>query len=136
MITPPKILYPYRPKSLAWLSSDLYGGGGAGGGFNEMAESYLNFGVLGSLIVPAIISFAISFFLRQFIVNRYNIIRSLIFISLLAVFFRGILYQSFAFYKTFITSVILYGIVFLFHQIISLSINNISYFNKNYNKLS
>ena len=116
--TPPAIVYPGRPKSLAWLSDDLYGGGGAGGGFNEMAESYLNFGVFGSLIIPGIISFILSYSFRQFMVNRYNLFRSLVFLSMLAVFFRGTLYQSFAFYKVFVTAVIIYGVVLFVHQLV------------------
>ncbi len=119
--TAPAIVYPDRPKSLAWLSDDLYGGGGAGGGFNEMAEAYLNFGIFGALIVPAVISFLLSCSLRQFMVNRYNILRSLAFISMLAVFFRGMLYQTFAFYKTFVTALILYGIFLFVHQVLTMA---------------
>ncbi len=116
--TPPKFLYPDRPKSLAWLPDDLYGGGGSGGGFNEMAETYLNFGVYGSLLIPGIISFLLSFSYRQFLANRYNIIRSLLFLSILSVFFRGLLYQTFAFYKTFITALVIYVVVVFVHQVI------------------
>lgn len=125
--TPPEFLYPDKPKSLAWLSDDLYGGGGAGGGFNEMAESYLNFGVFGSLIIPGIISFILSYSFRQFMVNRYNIFRSLIFLSVLAAFFRGLLYQSFAFYKVFVTAVIIYGIIIFLHQVVLKPARRISY---------
>ena len=118
--TPPAFIYPDRPKSLAWLSDELYGDGGAGGGFNEMAEAFLNFGVFGSLIVPAVVSFLLSYSFKQFMVNRYNIIRSLLFTSMLAVFFRGLLYQSFTFYKTFVTAVILYGVfLFLYNLLLS-----------------
>lgn len=115
--TPPAFLYPDRPVSLAWVSAELYGGSGAGGGFNEMAESYINFGVLGSLIIPGVISFILSYSLRQFMINQYNIMRSLVFFSMLAVFFRGLLYESFTFYKVFVTAVIIYGVVLFVHEI-------------------
>jgi hypothetical protein len=116
--TAPEFIYPDRPKTLGWLSKDLYGGSGAGGGFNEMAEAFLNFGIFGALIVPAVISFLLSYSFRQFMINRYNVLRSIVFISMLSVFFRGLLYQTFAFYKTFVTALILYVIVLFVHKAI------------------
>jgi len=116
--TPPSFIYPDRPKSLSWLSDDLYGGGGAGGGFNEMAESYLNFGVFGSLIIPGLISFFLSYSFKQFLVNRYNVFRSLLFLSFLSVYFRGMLYQTFSLYKTLVTALILYGVLFFLFRLI------------------
>lgn len=116
--TPPAFLYPNRPRSWAWMSSDLYGGGGAGGGYNEMAEAYLNFGILGSLIVPGVISFFLSYSFHQFLINRFNILRSIVFLSILGVFFRGLLYQSFTFYKVFVTALVLYGVLIVFKQVV------------------
>ena len=55
---PPKFIYPDRPETLANLTKYWFGDY-HGGGFNEIGEIYLNFGIYGFLIVPGIISYII-----------------------------------------------------------------------------
>jgi hypothetical protein len=52
---PPEVLYPNRPVDYAWMFQEY--GLLAGGGFFELAEVYMNFGLIGALIIPGIISF-------------------------------------------------------------------------------
>ena len=109
--TPPQFLYPDRPKDLAWLFVD--NGYSSGGGFFELAEAYLNFGVIGAFIVPFIISFLFGYAYKSFYYNRYSLIHSILLFSLLASFMRSILYQSFALYKSAITGFIIIGIYYI-----------------------
>ena len=109
--TPPQFLYPDRPKDLAWIFFD--NGYTSGGGFFELAEAYLNFGVVGVFIVPFVISFVFGYAYKSFYYNRYSLIHSILLFSLLASFMRSILYQSFALYKSAITGFILIGIYYV-----------------------
>ena len=104
-------MYPDRPESLAWLPSKLFDRNVSAGGFTELAEVYLNFGIWGALFVPGIISYIIGWSFKLFMRNKYSLYYAIPFFSILAVYFRGNLYQTFAFYKAFVTGVILYVII-------------------------
>lgn len=108
--TPPKFLYPGRPEDLAWIFVNH--GFTSGGGFFELAEAYLNFGVLGAIIVPFIISFLLGYAYKLFVNNKYSIFYSILLFSFLSGYMRGILYQSFTFYKAIITGLIIYFILY------------------------
>lgn len=114
--TPPSFIYPERPKDLSWIFSDL--GFSSGGGFFELSEAYYNFGFYGAILVPSIISFVIALSLKIYRHNTMSVSSSLLLISILSVLLRGFLYQSFAFYKSFVTVCILYAVVLVSSEIL------------------
>jgi len=116
--TPPEFLYPGGPQDLAWIFAN--NGYSSGGGFFELAEAYLNFGVVGIFIIPFIISFIFGYAYKLFIYNKYSIIHSMLLFSLLATFMRGILYQTFALYKAIVTGFILVAIFYVIIYLIKL----------------
>jgi hypothetical protein len=102
--SPPEFIYPGRPTDLAWMFDDY--GYAAAGGFFELAEAYLNFGILGCLLIPFCISFFLATCYRKALRGRF--FWFILLVSLLSVFFRGAWYQSFAFYKACLTGMVLY----------------------------
>lgn len=116
--TPPQFMYPNRPEDLAWIF--VNNGFTSGGGFFELAEAYLNFGLLGAFIVPFIISFVFSSSFKIFVLNKYSIFHSILLFSLLSGFMRGVLYQTFTFYKAIVTGFILYFIFYILLGIINM----------------
>lgn len=102
--SPPEFMYPGRPPDLAWMF-EAYGYAAAGG-FFELAEAYLNFGIFGCLLIPFCISFFIASCYRKALLGRF--FWFILLISLLSVFFRGAWYQSFAYYKASLTGIVLY----------------------------
>ena len=101
--TPPEFMYPNRPESLAWLPEKILGRGSTNGGYTELAELFLNFGIWGALFVPGIISYYIGCSMKLFVLNEYYLVYSIPFFSILSVYFIGNLYQTFAFYKALVT---------------------------------
>lgn len=122
--TPPSILYPDRPQDLAWIFANH--GLTSGGGYFELAEAYLNFGVLGAFIVPFIISFLLSSSFKMFVLNKYSIFHSILLFSLLSGFMRGVLYQTFTFYKAVVTGFIIYFIFYILIGILNMRKNKLS----------
>ena len=116
---PPESIYPERPKSLAWFTLSVLNDK-HGGGFNEMAEIYLNFGIFGSLFLPGIISFVIGWSYRRHLYNPYNLWMSLPFIAILAVYTRMLIYQTFDGFKSWVTALILYSFLWLFSSLIKI----------------
>lgn len=106
--TPPEFLYPDRPKDFATMFVDY--GLSSGGGFFELAEAYLNFGLIGVFIAPFAISFIISGVYSRAI-QRQNIFYVFALSSILCVWLRGSWYQTFAFYKSFVSGLVLYLII-------------------------
>lgn len=104
--TPPEFLYPDRPRDYAWMFQDY--GLVACGGFHELAEAYLNFGVAGVFFVPLILSFLISKAYWGACVYQ-TAWRYFLLFSFIGIWMRGTWYQIFAFYKTFLTAIILFG---------------------------
>jgi len=102
--TPPEFMYPGRPPSLAWMFDDY--GYQALGGFFELAEAYLNFGIFGCLVIPFLVSWFLSTCYRK--TFRGSFFWYVVLIAMLSVFFRGAWYQTFAFYKAVVTGMILY----------------------------
>jgi hypothetical protein len=102
---PPEALYPNRPVDYAWLFSEY--GLSAGGGFFELAEVYMNFGLLGALIVPGIVSFLIakSYYYAFY---RQSMFSYFLLFSFLTIFLRGTWYQTFAFFRAFLVCMLLY----------------------------
>ena len=114
--TPPAFIYPDRPKDYAWIFTEY--NMIAGGGFYELAEAYMNFGLLGAFIFPLLLTFFISasywrVFYSQSIFNYF------IFFSFLASWFRGNWYQIFAFYKNFVTAMILYFVFIIIFELLT-----------------
>lgn len=106
--TLPAFLYPERPQDLAYIFQDY--GLSSGGGFFELAEAYLNFGILGAALVPLLISLAISC-AYAYAKKGANLYRFFALTSLLCVWLRGAWYQTFAYYKSFISATILFLII-------------------------
>lgn len=104
--TPPEFIYPDRPVDYAWIFQDY--NLVSAGGFHELAEAYLNFGVAGAFIVPLILSFLISKAYWGACVYQ-TIGRYFLLFSFIGIWMRGTWYQIFAFYKTFITAVVLFA---------------------------
>ena len=108
--TPPEFIYPNRPQDYAWIFSkyELM----AAGGFFELAEAYLNFGLFGCLVMPGLLSFLMGQFYFNAL-HRQTLFSYMLLFTFLGIFLRGTWYQVFAFYKSFLTAMILY-IFFLF----------------------
>lgn len=113
--TPPQFLYPDRPKDYALMFPDY--GLSSGGGFFELAEAYLNFGVFGAFLMPFLISVSISFiyFRAQ---KSSGIFYVFALSSILCVWLRGAWYQTFAYYKSFISASLLFFVVHVIATII------------------
>lgn len=111
---PPEALFPDRPIDYAWMFEKY--GLLAGGGFFELAEVYMNFGLLGSLIIPGLISFLIakSYF---YAFCRQSMISYFLLFSFLTIFLRGTWYQTFAFFRSFTVCISLYFIYVFIVQI-------------------
>lgn len=102
--TPPEFLYPNRPSDYAWIFVDWKLS--AGGGFFELAEAYLNFGIVGVVVVPMTVSFVIARVFSRY-VHEASMLSSFMLFGILSVFLRGSLYQTFAFYKAVIAGLVL-----------------------------
>jgi len=118
--TPPQFIYPDRPQSLSWIFTEH--NMTSGGGFFELAEAYLNFGIFGIFIIPFLVSFVISYSFKVFSMNRYSLKHSIVFFAIVAVFMRGELYQTFVFYKGIITGIILYYLIYILYGFFNLKI--------------
>ncbi len=119
--TPPAFLYPERPADYAWIFGEY--GLQAEGGFFELAEAYMNFGLPGAFLIPAIISFLLSkaFFNTM---RKQTVFSYFLLFTFLGVFFRGTWYQTFAFYKSFLTILVLYTIFLVVYQNIAGALRN------------
>lgn len=102
---PPEALFSNRPIDYAWMFQEY--GLLAGGGFFELAEVYMNFGLLGSLIIPGIISFLIakSYYYAFY---RQSMLSYFLLFSFLTIFIRATWYQTFAFFRAFTVCISLY----------------------------
>lgn len=107
--TPPSFIYPDRPKDLSSLFEEY--GYISIGGFFELAEAYLSFGLLGVIIIPAIISCLFKY-LQNKAING-SLLHYILLLSILSVFMRGAWYQTFAYYKAMVTGLIIYILLFV-----------------------
>jgi len=114
--SPPAFLYPSRPTDYAWIFPEY--GYLAIGGIYELAEAYLNAGLLGVFVFPAILSYLIGLSFYNAI-NKQTVFSYFIIFSVVALFIRGSFYQVFAFYKLLLTGLILYMIFWLFFEFFS-----------------
>ena len=108
--TLPSFLYSERPLSLAFEMKHE-GSWFGWGGIHENAEAYYNFGILGSIFVPMIISFSMNSFGKSFIKSKS--LFSAIPIVWLIMLPRYTWYQSFALYKSTLTIFVIIIIVTL-----------------------
>jgi hypothetical protein len=112
--TPPEFLYPNRPEDLSSIFEK--NGYVSIGGFFEIGEQYLNFGILGVLIIPGLITF-----LFKRVTDRAQIgsfFHYMLLLAIVSVFMRGAWYQNFAYYKAIITGIILYLVIILYAKFI------------------
>lgn len=105
---PPEFLYPDRPEDYATMFPAY--GLSSGGGFFELAEAYLNFGLLGAVLVPFCISYTIAHFYSKALTG-VNIFYIFALSSILSVWLRGSWYQTFAFYKSFISGLTMFLVI-------------------------
>lgn len=121
--TPPEFLYPDRPADYAWIFPQY--GLDAGGGLFELAEAYMNFGMLGALFIPGILSFLMA---KAFYnaLSKQTVLSYFLLFSFLGMFLRGTWYQIFAFYKSFLTALILYVGFVVLHALMKNSTRPVS----------
>lgn len=93
----PEILSPNRPEDYAWFFRGIYA---TGGGVFEVAEAIINFGLIGALIMPFIVSVVYALVYRNF-ETRKTLYWTILMGAILAVFLRGAWYQTFAYVKAF-----------------------------------
>jgi hypothetical protein len=107
--TPPEFLYPDRPKDLSSIF-ELYGYASIGG-FFELAESYMNFGLVGVFFMSG----AITIFFKsvQNKARNGNMLFYILLLAILSVFMRGAWYQTFAYYKSMVTGLLIYAALVL-----------------------
>jgi hypothetical protein len=88
----------------------------SGGGFFELAEVYMNFGLLGALVIPGIVSFlmAKSYYHAFY---RQSMLSYFLLFSFLTIFLRGTWYQTFAFFRAFLVCMLLYVTYIFIDQI-------------------
>lgn len=105
--TAPEFLYPNRPQDMSAIFTQH--GYASVGGFFELAEAYINFGIVGVLVVPFAISWVFSYVYRRSMGG--NLLSYYLLLGLLSVFFRGAWYQTFAYYKGLVTAVVIFMLV-------------------------
>lgn len=103
--TPPEFIYENRPKDLSSIF-DNYGYVSIGG-FFELAECYLNFGLIGVWLIPGLIT--LGFYKVQECARGGSYLNYVLFLALLSVFMRGAWYQTFAYYKSLVAGFVIYG---------------------------
>jgi hypothetical protein len=113
--TPPEFLYPNRPIDYAWIFDkyDLK----TGGGFFELAEVYMNFGIIGALFIPGFISYLMAK-TYYYAINRQSLFSYCLLFSFLSIFLRGSWYQTFAFYRAFLVGIFLYSIILVCYTLL------------------
>lgn len=114
---PPEALYPDRPKDYALMFEDL--GLMSGGGFFELAEVYMNFGLLGALVIPGIISYVLGR-VFYFVLRQQTMLSYFVLFAFLAVFLRGTWYQTFAFFRAEMVCLIAYFVCVALVQFLKL----------------
>lgn len=102
---PPEFLYPNRPESYSLMFEEY--GLESGGGFFELAEVYMNFGLFGALIIPGFISYlmAKSYYYAFYQQTMWSYF---LLFSFLSLFLRGTWYQTFSFFRGFTVILVLY----------------------------
>jgi hypothetical protein len=105
--TLPSFLYENRPEDLAFqmhYNGDWFGWGGV----HEVAEAYWNFGVLGAVLIPLLISLILNL-LGNKLINSKSLYSAIPLVWLIMLP-RYVWYQSFGFYKS---TIVLFFLVFL-----------------------
>ncbi|MFQ5507758.1 MAG: hypothetical protein ACE5FN_00320 [Leptospirillia bacterium] len=95
--TLPQFIYPDRPVSIAWIFPKF--GETSGGGIFELAEAYANFGAVGVILVPGIITFLLCRIYRASLTRRTTV-TLFAYAAAVSMLPRGIWYQNFALYKS------------------------------------
>jgi hypothetical protein len=115
---PPQVLYPDRPKDYALMFENH--GLMSGGGFFELAEVYMNFGLLGALVIPGVISYILAR-VFYFTLRRQSMLSYFVLFAFLAVFLRGTWYQTFAFFRAEMVCLIAYVVCVAVVQFVKLA---------------
>lgn len=115
MRIPPEFLYPDRPKDYATIFASI--GLQSGGGLFELAEAYVNFGILGVFAVPFLVSFILSYVLSAALHTK-RLFWVFLATALVSVWIRGTWYQNFAYFKVLILCCLLAGLLMIFSVIL------------------
>lgn len=102
--TPPEFIYPDRPKDLSAIFEQY--GYDSIGGFFELSEAYLSFGLLGVFIIPGVITYVFKRIHDKAMGG--SLFNYIMLLAILSVFMRGGWYQTFAYYKALVTGLIIY----------------------------
>lgn len=111
--TLPEAIYPDRPEEMA-LMFEKYGET-SGGGFFELAEAYINFGVIGVVLIPGILTYLFGKVYIQALIKRWPFY-FLEYGLILCLFLRGTWYQNFTFYKVFVIWILVEVLIFIFTE--------------------
>lgn len=120
--TPPEFLYPGRPRDLSSIFEQY--GYISIGGFFELAEAYLSFGIVGVFLIPLFISWLFSRI--HFKAAQGSLLNYVLILGIISVFMRGAWYQTFAYYKSIVTAFIIYIMVILICRIFEKNASHIS----------
>jgi hypothetical protein len=118
----PNFLWSERPRDEAWIFTEDFAAT-SGGGFYELAQAYLNFGVLGCFFVPLIITIFIFYFYRKATYNP-SLIAIFSILGILSAWLRGSLYQTFAFWRGWNTGLFILLIFFIINRFTNLNKRN------------
>lgn len=108
--TPPEFLYPGRPEDLSSIF-EKYGYISIGG-FFEVAEEYLNFGLFGVVLIPGFITYFFKRVSDKALSGGF--FSYILLLAIISVFMRGAWYQTFAYYKAIVTGIIIYLIILIY----------------------
>ena len=102
---PPEFVYPERPDDISSIFAE--NGLVSGGGSFELGEAFLTMGLIGVVLVPLVISGVFAFLLQRLKKLPHSLVLFVLLASMLAVFSRGGWYQSFAYFKSYVTGLII-----------------------------
>ncbi len=113
--TLPEFLYPERPQDLAYIFVNF--NETSGGGFFELAEAFINFGMVGSVIIPGLLTYCFARVYRRMLMHRSSS-SFMAYTFVLSLLFRGTWYQTFSIYKAFLTWLVLEILIFVLGRIV------------------
>lgn len=113
----PQAVYPDRPRDLDFVTKNP--GAVSGGSFYELAEAFVNFGMLGAILVPAIWTWVMGRI--HWIATQNKSYYALVAYGISGVLlFRGTWYQNFSFFKAalawFLVEAMIIGVVMLVYK--------------------
>jgi len=108
--TPPEFMYPGRPEDLSSIFEKH--GYVSIGGFFELSEEYLNFGLFGVIVIPGLITYFFKKVSDKALSGSF--FYYILLLAIVSVFMRGAWYQTFAYYKAIVTGIIIYFLILIY----------------------